>query len=57
MRRLEHLPSIEGVEVGIVVAQTVGDGLKNACHPVGIRGGREAGKRGKLSFKQLGCAG
>jgi hypothetical protein len=57
MRRLEHLPGIQRVEVGIVVAQTVGDALKNACHPLGIRGGCEAGKRGKLSFKQLRCAG
>ncbi len=57
MRRLEHLPGIEGMEVGVVVAEAVGDGLKNGGYPVAVARSLKAGKRRKFCFEQLSCAG
>ena len=57
MRRLEHLPGIKGVEVGVVVAQPAGHIRQNPVDCLRGRGGlgsRFKGRQGsKLRFKQL----
>ncbi len=49
MRRLEHLPGVQGVEVGVVVAQTMGGFLKNCSrcgpNPGPLRGEQESPPR------------
>ena len=61
MRRLEHLPGIERMEVGIVVAQAARSFRQHPRHCLrirgAVRGGLEGGQGGKLRFKQLGGAG
>ena len=58
MRRLEHLPGVEGMEVGIVVAEAVGDGVEDLRHGSGrqwrrLRRGSKAGKRAELRLERL----
>ena len=48
MRRLEHLPGIEGMEIGIVVAQPVCGGLKHS----GNRSGIDTVFTRRLKFRQ-----
>ena len=47
MRRLEHLPGIERMEIGVVVAQPVRRRLQNPGHRRGI--GRDGSKAGKAA--------
>ena len=56
MRRFEHLPGVEGVEVGVIVGEPPGHLLKDGGHDFGLVAGplrhmwRQAGE---LLFKQI----
>jgi hypothetical protein len=57
MRRLEHLPSIKGVEIGVIVREPVRRRCKDArdCFRIAVKlAGRE---RAELRLKQLCGAG
>ena len=60
MRRLEHLPCIKRMKIGVVVAQPAGHTLQNPRHRFGVGGGLESRPCGrqsrKLLLKQLGSA-
>ena len=53
MRRLQHLPGIERVEVGVIVRQPVCRGLQNPRHRRGIDGRLKLRQRPKLRLEQL----
>ncbi len=56
VRRLQHLPGVEGMEVGIVVAQPARNRFQHPLHSR-FRGWlSECREAGKLRFKQLGGA-
>ena len=60
MRRLEHLPSIQRVEIGVVVAEPPGNGFEDARHGGRVRSGCgdgfEVGQGIEFGFKRLSGA-
>ena len=62
VRRLQHLPRIEGMEIGVVVAQPVGRLFREPLHGRGVRVGfgrraQTAGRCGKFRSPAARCAG
>ena len=57
MRGLEHLSSVEGMEIRIVVAETVGYSFKDPGYCGLIHRMSEVRQRGKLCLQQLRSAG
>ena len=56
MGRLEHLPGIERVKEGVVVAQPERDLFQNRCHRRRIGSGLKGGQSRELLLEQLGGA-
>jgi len=57
MRRLEHLPGIKGMEIGVIVGETVGGCGQNAGDRLCVEASLKGRERCKLRVKQLGGAG
>ena len=57
MRRLEHLPGVKRMKVGVVISQPMGHNREDLRDPICIHFIWECGQGRKLRFQQLGGAG